>query len=399
MKERPLFAASNVAVTRRDVLKHLGIATVGLAVTPVPGFPESWFLQEDIVVPFTDIPEEFSVARGPGPEELPGQNLRAQDLRQLNSWVTPVEDFFAVAHYGYPELDSSSYHLRFSGAVERPFALSLDQIKARPRVERTTVFECSGNSRGIFHGMVGNANWAGAALIPLLEEAGLTDDSREVRFWAADTGIEEIRGNEYEQNFARSMSMEHVRERNPILAYEMNGSPLTVVHGFPVRLIVPGWYGVCQVKWLENVELSADRLMTRFMAKDYVTLMGREVDGRTEWVESSVTHQRPKSAIARVTRRADRFTIFGAAWSDGTPLERVEVQVDGGRWNTAELDRPGDPYTWTFFSLEIPALSSGAHTLVSRATDTVGRTQPDNLDTKVTRWENNELFPRTVMVS
>ena len=398
MKDRPPFPSPHASMTRRDVLKHLGLATVGLAVTPVPGFPESWFLQ-DTVVPFTDIPDGFSVARGPGPEALPGLNLRAQDLRQLNSWVTPVEDFFAVAHYGYPELDAGSYRLRFSGTVERPFALTLDQIKARPRVERTTVFECSGNSRGIFHGMVGNANWAGAELIPLLEEAGLTDDSREVHFWAADTGTEEIRGNEYEQNFGRSMSMEHVRERNPILAYEMNGSPLTVVHGFPVRLIVPGWYGVCQVKWLESVELSADRLMTRFMAKDYVTLMGREVDGRTEWLETSVTHQRPKSAIARVTRRDDRLTIFGAAWSDGTPLDRVEVQVDGGSWEAAELDRPGDPYTWTFFTLEIPTLSSGEHTLVSRATDTVGRSQPDNLDSKVTRWENNELFSRTVMVS
>ena len=240
---------------------------MGLAVTPVPGFPASWFVEQDTIIPFTDIPDGFSPLR-PGPEQFPGQNRRAQDLRQLSSWVTPVEDFFAVAHYGYRELSASSYRLQLSGAVQQPFALTLDEIKARPRVERTTVFECSGNSRGIFHGMVGNANWVGTELIPLLEEAGLTEDSREVHFWAADTGTEEIRGNEYEQNFARSMSMEHVRERNPIVAYEMNGGPLTVAHGFPVRLIVPGWYGVCQVKWLEKIELSPDRLMTRFMAKD-----------------------------------------------------------------------------------------------------------------------------------
>jgi hypothetical protein len=139
--------------------------------------------------------------------------------------------------------------------------------------------------------------------------------------------------------------------------------------------------------------------MTRFMAKDYVTLMGREVDGRTEWVETSVTRQRPKSAIARVTRRGGRFTIFGVAWTDGTPLERVEIRVDGGRWSAAELDRPSDPHTWTFFTLEIPALPAGEHTLASRATDRAGRTQPDNLDTKRTRWENNELFERTISVT
>ena len=172
-----------------------------------------------------------------------------------------------------------------------------------------------------------------------------------------------------------------------------------VVHGFPVRLIVPGWYGVCQVKWLTEIELSADRLMTRFMAKDYVTLMGREVEGRTEWVETSVTRQRPKSAIARVTRSGSRFTIFGAAWSDGTPLDRVEVRVGDGAWSTAELDRPSDPHSWTFFTLEIPELPAGEHTLVSRATDTAGRTQPEHLDTKRTRWENNELFHRTIGVA
>ena len=90
------------------------------------------------------------------------------------------------------------------------------------------------------------------------------------------------------------------------------------------------------------------------MAKDYVTLMGREVDGRTEWIETSVTRQRPKSVIARVSRRNDRFTIFGVAWSDGTPLDRVEVRIDDGAWAAAELDRPDDPHSWTFFTLDIP---------------------------------------------
>jgi DMSO/TMAO reductase YedYZ molybdopterin-dependent catalytic subunit len=211
--------------------------------------------------------------------------------------------------------------------------------------------------------------------------------------------VEEIRGGEYEQNFARSMSLDHVRERGPLLAYEMNGEPLTTVHGFPVRLIVPGWYGVCQVKWLERIELSADRLMTRFMAKDYVTLMGRETDGGTEWVETSVTRMRIKSVIARVTRSGDDFTIFGAAWSDGTPLDRVEVKVDDGAWRTATLERPDDPHTWTFFRFETEGLAPGEHTVVSRATDVEGRTQPVDLSMKRTRWENNELFTRTIQVS
>lgn len=385
-------------ITRREAVGRMGMVAVGLAAGPVPGFPSTWFAQDASVVPFTDVPDTFTGMRG-GQEQFPGQLLIAQDLRDLNSWTTPVEDYFNVSHYPIPEVDASSYRLRVGGLVNRSVELTLNQLRARPRLERTTVFECGGNSRGLFHGMVGNATWAGTPLLPLLEEAGWTADAREVHFWAADSGMEEIRGNEYEQNFARSMSLQQIRERNPILAYEMNGNPLTTVHGFPVRLIVPGWYGVSQVKWLNRIELSADRLMTRFMAKDYVTLIGREVDGRTEWVETSVTKQRPKSVIARITRRNDRFTVFGAAWSDGTPLQRVEVRVDGGRWTAAQIDRRGDDYGWSFFTLEIPALPAGEHRLVSRATDSAGRTQPDNLDLKRTRWENNELFERTILVA
>ena len=374
-------------VSRREMLKQAGLGSVGLAVTPVPGWPASWFKQEVTVVPFTDM------------ANYRGASRMAQDLRELTSWLTPTEDFFSIGHYGTPEVDASAYRLQVTGLVERPITLTLDELKARPKVEPTTVFECSGNSRGLVHGMVGNATWAGAALIPLLAEVRPTADSREVYFWGADTGTEEIRGQEYEQNFARSMSLEHVNELGPILAYEMNGEPLPVAHGFPVRLIVPGWYGIAQVKWLERIELGVDRLMTRFMAKDYVTLMGREENGRTEWLETSVTHQRVKSVIARVTRAEDQFTIFGAAWSDGTPLDRVEVRVDDGAWRDATMDRPDDPHTWTFFTFETEGLTPGEHTLVSRATDVDGRTQPVDLSMKLTRWENNELFERTIQVS
>jgi DMSO/TMAO reductase YedYZ molybdopterin-dependent catalytic subunit len=398
-REAKVARRPNAPMSRRDVIRSLGLASVGLAVTPVRGWPASWFRVADVIVPFTDIPETFT-GRRPGAEEHPGAALIAQDLRELDSWVTPVEDYFVVAHYGYPVVDAGSYRLRVGGLVRSPLTLDLSQLQARPRAERTTVFECGGNSRGTIHGMVGNARWTGTELLPLLEEAGWTDDAREVHFWAADSGTEEIRGNEYEQNFARSMSLDQIRERRPILAWEMNGEPLTVVHGFPVRLVVPGWYGVSQVKWLDRIEVSADRLMTRFMAKDYVTLMGREVDGEVEWVETSVTRQRPKSVIARVTRNdeTNRITIFGAAWSDGTPLARVEVQVDGGGWQTATLEAPENPYSWTFFRLELPGLAGGEHTLASRATDAAGRTQPVDLEMKVTRWENNEIFQRTIMV-
>lgn len=399
MSIAPHSVRSSGTQTRRDMLKQLGLVTVGLALTPVPGWPQDWFRADEVVVPFTDVPESFTGRRGTAPETYPGESLIAQDLRELTDWVTPIEDYFVVSHYNHPEVDAASYALQVSGFVERPLSLTLSELRSRPRVERTTVFECGGNARGLFHGMVGNGTWTGTPLLPLLQEAIPTMRATEVHFWGADSGTEELRGAEYEQNFARSMSLEHVAEAGPILAYEMNGEPLPIVHGFPVRLIVPGWYGVAQVKWLNRIELSADRLMTRFMARDYVTLMGHEVDGETRWVETSVTKQRVKSVIARVTREEDQFRIFGAAWSDGTPLDRVEVRVDEGTWITAELEAPTDPYAWTFFTAHTTGIAAGAHTLVSRAFDATGRTQPVDLSLKRTRWENNELFVRAIEVS
>ncbi|MSR22960.1 MAG: sulfite oxidase [Gemmatimonadetes bacterium] len=383
--------------TRRQAVQQMGLVAVGLAVTPVPGWPSSWFRQQEVVVPFTDVPDTFTGRRA-GTETYPGQNLTAQDLRKLASWLTAIDDHFMVAHYAVPEVDAATYSLRVDGLVQQPLTFTLEQLRALPRVERTVVFECGGNSRRNFHGMVGNASWAGTRLVPLLLQAGLVGGAREVHFFGADTGMEEIRGNQYEQHFGRSMSVEQIGEADPILAYEMNGEPLPIVHGFPVRLLVRGWYGVANVKWLDRIHLSPDRLMGRFMARDYVTLMGHEVDGGIEWVETSVTRMRVKSAIARVTRLENQFTVFGVAWSDGTPLEQVEVQVDGGQWLPATLDPPPNPHAWTFFRFQTSGLTPGEHTLVSRATDLLGRSQPVELSLKRTNWENNEHFVRTIMV-
>lgn len=389
---------SSESIGRREVLRRAGVALAGFAVAPLSDLPASWFRADEIVVPFTDIPSTFT-GRRPGEERFPGQNLIAQDLRELTSWRTPVEDFFMVSHYEIPELDASTFRLGISGLVAEPRSLTLADLKRLPKVERTTVFECGGNSSGLVHGMVGNATWSGVELRSLLKEAQPSLAAREVHFWGADSGEEEIRGAAFQQHFARSMSLGEIEETGPILAYEMNGEPLTVVHGFPLRLIVPGWYGVAQVKWLERIEVSDERLMTRFMARDYVTLMGQERDGETRWVETSVTRQRVKSVVARVTRSDDRFRVHGVAWSDATPLERVEVQIDGSEWREASLDRRDGPEAWTFFTFEISGLARGEHTIVSRAIDAKGRVQPPDLELKKTRWENNELFPRTILVS
>jgi DMSO/TMAO reductase YedYZ molybdopterin-dependent catalytic subunit len=185
----------------------------------------------------------------------------------------------------------------------------------------------------------------------------------------------------------------------------MNGAPLTREHGFPLRLIAPGWYGVANVKWLTRIEVMDQRFAGRFMAREYVTIRQRLRDGKTSWTFNTVNHDRLKSAPAKVTRRRGRYTVMGAAW--GAPIAEVEVSIDGGRWMTAELDhrrlshdRSG--FAWRFWSFDWGKPSAGEHTVASRAFDVAGTMQPPPNDpflaSRVTFWENNGQITRRVRI-
>ena len=383
-------------LTRRSVLETLVLAGAGLAVLPGVSWGGQAAGRE--LVPFEDIPENFFIRR-PGNFTLPGQATVGIDLRQITP-KTPPLDIFVVTHYNVPEIDAASWTLTVDGLAGRPLTFTLDDLKKRPRVERTVTFECGGNRPEVMHRMVGNATWAGCTLKSVLEEAKPSKEVLEAIFWAADEGKETLRGSDYVMNFARSMSLADALASDAILAYEVEGQPLPVIHGFPVRLVVPGWYGVSNVKWLERIELSPRRFMGRFMGRDYVTIMGRKVGDKIEWTETSVTRQLVKSVTARVTRptagAAGKFLVEGAAWSDGTPIDKVEVQIDGGAWQPARLEANRNPYSWTFWSLEIDPPAAGSHTVASRATDRLGRTQPADLSMKKSNWENNAIWTRKI---
>ena len=376
--------------SRRETLRMLSALAAAAALPK--GVFAGGALQDEAVIPFTDIPDDFATRRG--------EFVFRLDLRELKTFITANEDFFSVAHYNRPEIDAANWSLRLDGLVERPAEFTLDQLRAMPRAERTVTFECSGNQGIRHHGMVGNATWAGTPLRPLIEAAGPASTVIETVFWAADSGVETIRGNEYPQNFARAMSFADTMDSDALLAWEMNGEPLPAKNGYPLRVIVPGWYGIGHVKWLTRIQLADRRLMNRFMGRDYVTIIGEEMDGETVWFERSVTRQRIKSVIARVTKTASgRTRVFGVAWSDGTPIREVNVQVDGGAWMSATLDRTGNPYAWTFWEIETDALAPGEHSLVSNAVDELGREQPADLSQKKTYWEDNARFTRTVMAT
>ena len=384
-------------VTRRSVLRQVGLTGMGLAMADFTafGFPAAWLQADEVVVPFTDVPADFTTRNA--------QNGRVSglDLRQLSSFITPEENYFVVAHYGVPKVDPATYRLEIKGRVANPRSYTLDELKKRARAERTCVFECGGNrAAAIQNRMVGNSRWTGTSLKSLLDDAKPLPDAREVICWGADSGEEVIRNEKYPQNFARSITLDDLAKTEAILAWEQNGQPLTADHGFPLRVVIPGWYGVQNVKWLNTLEVSNERFMGRFQARDYVTIMGRKSGDKTEWIETSVTRIRTKSMIARVTRRANgALSVFGVAITDGTPLKAVEVQLNEGAWVAAKLEAPPNPYAWTWFRAELPATAAGAHAIASKATDSLGRTQPDNLDMKKTNWENNAIWRRQIQIS
>ncbi|MBI3473540.1 MAG: sulfite oxidase [Candidatus Solibacter usitatus] len=319
---------------------------------------------------------------------------------QLTSWLTPNEHLFSVGHYGTPEVAAD--RLEIGGLVDKPRSLSLEEIRQRPKREYAATLECSGN--GPAGGLIGNARWAGTPLAPLLKECGWKPEGIEVVFFGVDRGVEKIRGQEYAQQFARSLTVAEAARPDILLAYEMNGQPLTRGHGAPLRLVVPGWYGVAWVKWLSRIEVHDRPFLNRFMGRDYVTIRGEQKGDQVIWRETSVGRMNLKSVAARVVRRADgTLQVSGAAWSDGTPIKTVELKIDDGGWQTVQLTEVRqEPYTWIFWSFDWKDAKAGEHTLTSRATDAKGRVQPAPGDPfialKKTYWEANQQAPRKIRI-
>ena len=382
--------------TRRDILKG-GLAVAGLGSL---GFPE-WALpalaQGETVVPFTDLPANINLT--------PAADRRIIDISKIGGQFTPRDQFFTTQHYGHPDVDPAAYRLKVSGLVDRPLTLSLDELKKMGNSELVFGFECSGNRRPL-QGLSSNGRWTGVPLRTVLDRAGVKSDAREFVFFGADHGPEEVefRGtvHKVEQQFGRSLSREKALSGEPMLAYALNGEPLTKHQGFPVRLLVPGWYGVANLKWLSEIHVQIDPFVGKWQARWYRTLRGEMVNGEMKWTENAVTHMRPKSFIARVTKNGDRHDVFGVILNDGTPIRSVEVSIDGGPWQPAKLDpSTKEKYSWKFFTYAWNGATPGEHTLVSRVTDANGLVQPTEkeLENKKTFLEDNSQYPRKVTIA
>ena len=377
--------------TRRNVLKGSVLAAGAAA---APSFVLPALAQGERLIPFTDVPDSFQV------RPVQPDTTHWQDTREISEFVTDNDDFYLVQHYGQPEIDNDTWRLRVTGMVDNELEFSLSDLMNRQNAEREIGFECGGNSQRLFHGLIGNADWRGVSLADILRQAGIQQGAKEIVFFGADLATEEIRGREVEKAFARSLSVTDAMREENMLAFEMNGDPLPHYHGKPVRLLVPGWYGVANVKWLTQIHVQSTRYMGRFMGRDYVTLKKENVGGVDRWVENSVTTMNLKSSIIRVTELGGSYSIQGFVLNDGTPLRSVEVKIDDGPWLTAEMNPNNTQYSWKLFSLDWPNPTAGEHTLVSRVTDINGNVQAtqEELPEKVSYWEDFGQFTRTITI-
>jgi DMSO/TMAO reductase YedYZ molybdopterin-dependent catalytic subunit len=312
-------------------------------------------------------------------------------LEALRHDVTPVGLHYLLSHFDVPYVADADWQVEVAGRVKAPLSFSLDGIKRLPARTLCVTLECAGNGRGTmtprYPSMpwgceaVGTAEWTGAPLRHLLDRAGLEDDAVEIAFIGADRGFDSGR----EHYFGRSLPRDLALGDDVLLVWAMNGQPLLPQHGFPLRLIVPGWYGMASVKWLARVEALEKPY------DGYQQAVGYHYRSEPDGPRTPVTHMRVKSLLVPpgipdwYTRRrlvdAGVVTLMGRAWSGGgVPIARVEVGIDGV-WQQAELDPPLGKFAWRGWRTVWNA-TPGEHELVCRATDASGETQPLEM-----RWD------------
>lgn len=289
--------------------------------------------------------------------------------------------------------------------VDRPAALSLDDLKKLGGTDLVAGFECSGN-RGPLNGLCGNGRWTGVPLRTVLNVAGVKAAAREFVFFGADHGEEDVQWRTQQLKldvfFGRSLNREKALSPDPVLVWALNGEPLSRHQGAPLRLLVPGWYGVANVKWISQIRVQEDPYTGKYQTWWYRTIKGELIDGEMKYLETAVTHMNLKSFIARVTKADSQHKVLGVVLNDGTPIKSVEIKIDDGPWQPATLEpSTKDKYGWKLFTYVWTGATSGDHVLVSRAIDAAGRVQPteEELATKKSFLEHNAQAPRKVTIA
>jgi len=333
----------------------------------------------------------------------------ALPLEALAYDVTPVGLHYLLIHYDIPVVDPHGWRLSVGGRVGGELSLSLDELRSRPATTLAVTLECAGNGRATLSPRpvsqpwlleaVGTAEWTGVPLHDLLEEAGVEDAAVEVLFGGLDRGVE---GGE-PQSYERSLVLADALREEVLLAYAMNGQPLPPQHGFPLRLVVPGWYGMTSVKWLERITVLDEPFAGYQQAHSYRV---RQTPGEAG---EPVSRMLPRSLMAPpgipdfATRERrlgpGRCTVIGRAWSGLGGVERVEVSADAGvSWTDARLGSQPSAWAWRSWQWEWEPAEPGAYELCCRATDSAGNQQPLEAPWNLGGYANNEVQRVPVVV-
>jgi sulfane dehydrogenase subunit SoxC len=323
-------------------------------------------------------------------------------LEALRYPITPAGLHYLLIHYDIPDVDTDNWTLSIDGRVVQPLTLTLADLRNRPAQEVTATMECAGNGRALLapHVVsqpwlleaVGNATWTGVSLKSILDEAEPLDDAVEVVFTGLDRGFEKG----VEQSYQRSLDLDVALADDVLLAYEMNGAPLLPQHGFPLRLLVPGWYGMTNVKWLAGITVVSEPFQGYQHTAGYRLRVDEEDEG------TPVTRMQPRAlmvppGIPDFNTRARTVPVGpcvleGRAWSGWAPVTRVEVSADGGEtWADGELEPAGSRWGWRGWRYEWAADEAGEYILCCRAADEAGNVQPLEPDWNVGGYSNNAV--------
>ena len=308
-------------------------------------------------------------------------------LSAFDNWITPNPLFYVRNHFDIPEIQCADWKLHIDGVVSQKTALTLDELKNLPRVEMPVTMECAGNNRSDLHppapgnqfqnGAISTARWAGVPLKEVLSLSGIGDGAKEVLFEGCDSGVPEP--GAATMPYLRSVPIDVAKHPDTLLVYEMNGQDLPKEHGYPIRLMAPGWYGMACVKWVKRVTVLDYRYEGFFQTDRYII---EDDDGGARPLRNMGVKSIISSPEQGVPVRMEEVCVKGAAWSGRERIAAVDVSCDGGRtWTRAETVGPSERYAWQFWRYPWNPPAPGEYTLMSRATDASGNVQPME-----TRW-------------
>jgi DMSO/TMAO reductase YedYZ molybdopterin-dependent catalytic subunit len=349
---------------------------------------------------------------------IDGKIVRSEDplnlempFEKLDGFITPTEAFYVRTHFPIPKVDKNKWRLRVEGEVKKPFELGYDELLKLESRKIPVTLECAGNNRNFLEpkvkgaqwglGAVGNAEWTGVPLSILLDRAGVNSGAGEVILEGADGGkLEDPKSPVGESRFARSIPLTKARE-DVLLAYKMNEVDLPAQHGFPLRAIVPGWYAMASIKWLERIIVTNKPFTGYYQTLDYAYWKRRgEIAELVPLSEIAIKAEIARPAAGEIISANSKVRIHGAAWTSDGEITKVEVSTDGGSaWSEASLIGAAKRNAWRLWEFDWKTPSKpGKQKLIARATDSHGRTQPIERDPDRGTYMINHLLSITVEV-